>query len=167
MAFVQSVGVDVEEFVAANFDAVRRALTVALNDPLRAEDLAQEAFAKAWRRWPQVSMMERPVAWVYVVAMNGMRREFRRAVRREAAVPDNAAPSQPDHAHTVVTSVTLHTALAELAPRQRTAVVLRYLADLTVPEVAKAMGCAEGTVKSTLHSALAHLQVELTEKGEP
>jgi RNA polymerase sigma-70 factor (ECF subfamily) len=167
VAFVQSVAVDVEEFVAANFDSVRRALTVALNDPSRAEDLAQEAFAKAWRRWPAVSMMERPVAWVYVVAMNRVRREFRRELGREAAIREEPVSSLADHAHAVVTSVTLHTALAELAPRQRAAVVLRYLADLTVPEVAKAMGCAEGTVKSTLHSALSRLQVELTEKGEP
>ncbi len=154
--------VDVEQFVVANFEPVRRALTVALGNPDRAEDLAQEAFAQAWRRWASVSTMDRPVTWVYVVAMNRARREFRRQERRDH-VTGYAAPATTDTEGNVVTSVALHTAIEHLPPRQRAAVVLRYLADLTVPEVARAMDCAEGTVKSTLHSALERLHIELEE----
>jgi RNA polymerase sigma factor (sigma-70 family) len=58
-------------------------------------------------------------------------------------------------------------ALEQLAPRQRAAVVLRYLGDLSVAEVARAMGCAEGTIKSTLHTALARLRVDLDEEHQP
>jgi RNA polymerase sigma-70 factor (ECF subfamily) len=164
------VGVNVEEFISANYERVRRALTVALNDPARAEELTQEAFAQAWRRWHSVAEMERPVAWVYVVAMNRMRREFGREQRREAIAERMVRPAAamtPDPAQAVVTSLTLQSALRDLSTRQRAAVVLHYLADLTVPEVAAAMRCAEGTVKSTLHTALARLQIELVKDEEP
>ena len=53
-------------------------------------------------------------------------------------------------------------ALARLSPRQRCAIVLRYYADLPVADVAEAMGCAPGTVKATLHTALERLQVRMS-----
>jgi RNA polymerase sigma-70 factor (ECF subfamily) len=64
----------------------------------------------------------------------------------------------------VVTRVSVRDAIATLAPRQRQAVVLRYLADLPVRDVAEAMGCAEGTVKATLHQALRAMRIELEDK---
>jgi RNA polymerase sigma factor (sigma-70 family) len=63
----------------------------------------------------------------------------------------------------VATSLSLRTSLAALPVRQRQAVVLRFLADLSIDEVAQAMQCAPGTVKSTVHAALARLRVELDE----
>jgi RNA polymerase sigma factor (sigma-70 family) len=53
-----------------------------------------------------------------------------------------------------------------LPARQRAVVVLRFLADLSTADVADALRCAEGTVKSTLHSALAHLRVEMDEQED-
>lgn len=151
-----------ESFVAANFEPVRRALALALGDPDRAEDLAQEAFARAFGRWAAVSAMERPVAWVYVVALNHARRDLRQEHRPWPWPPPVAAAvAEVDTAGAVTTSVSLASALALLPVRQRTAVVLRYLADLTNAQVAEAMGCAEGTVKATIHAALAHLRIEL------
>jgi RNA polymerase sigma factor (sigma-70 family) len=61
----------------------------------------------------------------------------------------------------VTVSISLASALATLPARQRTAVVLRFLADLSVAEIAEAMGCAEGTVKSTLHSALDRMRLRV------
>jgi RNA polymerase sigma-70 factor (ECF subfamily) len=151
---------DFQAFLLAHYEPVRRAIALALGDLQRAEDVTQEAFARAYRRWASVSVMERPVAWVYVVAMNQARRDLRREHR-----PAMAMPAEPtgDVAGSVATAVTLETALKALAPRQRAAVVLRYLADLSTAQVADAMGCAEGTVKSTLHTALSHLRIELEE----
>ena len=57
-------------------------------------------------------------------------------------------------------------AITTLPPRQREAVVLRYLADLPLADVAEAMGCALGTVKATLHQALGSLRVELEEDDD-
>jgi RNA polymerase sigma-70 factor (ECF subfamily) len=151
---------DFQGFLLAHYEPVRRAIALALGDLQRAEDVTQEAFARAYRRWASVSVMERPVAWVYVVAMNQARRDLRREHR-----PAETVPTEPtgDVAGTVAIGVTLDTALKALAPRQRAAVVLRYLADLSTAQVADAMGCAEGTVKSTLHTALSHLRIELEE----
>ena len=56
--------------------------------------------------------------------------------------------------------------IAQLPDRQRIAVVLRYLADLPIADVATAMGCAQGTVKSTLHTALTRLRVSLADAEE-
>jgi RNA polymerase sigma-70 factor (ECF subfamily) len=152
-----------EGFLAANYEPVRRALSLALCDPRRAEDVVQEAFARAFTRWSSVSAMERPVAWVYVVAMNQARRDLRREQRRARPA---VAVAPPDMAGGVATSVSLTTALASLSPRQRTAVVLRFLADLSMGQVAEAMGCAEGTVKSTIHAALGRLRIEMEEDDQ-
>jgi DNA-directed RNA polymerase specialized sigma24 family protein len=63
--------------------------------------------------------------------------------------------------------VSVRDALDVLAPRQRVAIVLRYLGDLQVAEVAKAMGCSEGTAKATLHTALAKLRTHLGPMERP
>jgi RNA polymerase sigma-70 factor (ECF subfamily) len=151
---------DFDAFLLAHYEPVRRGVALALGDLGRAEDVTQEAFARAFRRWRSVSAMDHPVGWVYVVAMNQARHDLRRE-QRPAARPGVEAPT--DTAGAVATAVALETALKTLAPRQRAVVVLRYLADLPTAQVAEAMGCAEGTVKSTLHTALAHLRLEMEE----
>jgi RNA polymerase sigma-70 factor (ECF subfamily) len=150
---------DFEEFFQIHYAEVLRAVALAINDRDRAEDVVQEAFARAFRRWRTVSQMDRPVGWVYVVALNAERSRWRRAgqaVDDPGAIDTGADPSGP-----VVTTIVVRAAIAKLAPRQRAAVVLRFLADLTVPEIARAMGCADGTVKATLHQALRNLRVDL------
>jgi RNA polymerase sigma-70 factor (ECF subfamily) len=150
---------DFEAFFEDHYPAVLRAVTLAINDAGRAEDVTQEAFARAYRRWRTVSAMERPVGWVYVVALNAERSRW----RRERSAPEDGAPASvvADPAGPVVTTVVMRDALTKLSPRQRTAVVLRFLADLSVADIARVMGCAEGTVKATLHQALRNLRVDL------
>ena len=159
-----TVNPDFEAFFAEHHQAVVRALTLALADRARAEDAAQDAFAKAYRQWKRVAMMDRPVAWVYVVALNGARKDLRRD--RAAPAPDLTGPAA-DHAAASAVKVSVRDALDVLAPRQRVAVVLRYLGDLQVSEVAKAMGCSEGTAKATLHTALAKLRTHLGPPDAP
>ena len=67
----------------------------------------------------------------------------------------------PDVAGGVLRTIVVRDALDRLPPRQRAAVVLRYLGDLTVADIAEVMACAEGTVKATLHQALRNLRVDL------
>lgn len=104
--------------------------------------------------------MDRPDGWVYVVAMNQLRDHWRRTDRRrdrEADLGDSAA----DNTGGVATRLSVRDAIAVLPARQRQAVVLRYLADLPLADVADAMGCAIGTVKATLHQALQTMRVDL------
>ncbi|MGO9873912.1 MAG: RNA polymerase sigma factor [Acidimicrobiia bacterium] len=155
---------DFEEFFAQHYSPVRRALTLALGSAELADDAAQEAFIRACVRWSRVHSMPRPAAWVYVTATNIARDHLRRAGRREHLESCKGLPeSVRDVAIGAAVGVDIREALATLAPRQRMAIVLRYLADLTNEEVANAMGCSVGTVKSTLSSALSGLRLELEE----
>ena len=158
---------DFEQFFDEHYGATVRALALAIGDRDRAEDWVQDAFAKAYRRWGRVSAMDRPAAWIYVVALNAERKEWardeRRALRASRRLDGSAEPS-PDVATSTTDALDVRSALRALTDRQRTAVVLRYLADLTIVDIARVMGCAEGTVKATLHQSLAKLRVELAEE---
>jgi RNA polymerase sigma-70 factor (ECF subfamily) len=155
---------DFEAFFDEHYGAVLRSVALAINDAGRAEDLTQEAFARAFRHWAKVARLDRPVAWVYVVALNAERSRWRREQR--APLPDRAAVAVPDTASTVVHTIVVREALDRLPPRQRAAIVLRYLGDLTVADIASVMRCAEGTVKATLHRARANLRVDLDGSDE-
>jgi RNA polymerase sigma factor (sigma-70 family) len=149
-----------EAFYDEHYDSVRRSLSAAFRDSLLAEEAAQEAFTRAYMHWRRVSQMDRPDGWVYVVAVRVATR------RRPHLGMRDLRRSELDIADGVVTHEMLRTAIERLPERQRLAIVLRYLADLPVDDVAAAMGCAAGTVKSTLHAALAHLHVDLDDENE-
>jgi RNA polymerase sigma-70 factor (ECF subfamily) len=155
----------VDEFAAfyrEHYGAVVRTVALALGDRARAEEATQEAFTRAFRRWRSVREMERPRAWVTVVAIRAERRALARAPRTQHLDDASARPAV-DQSSAVVTRVDLGQAVDRLTARQRAVVVLRYLADLPVADVARALGCAEGTVKATLHQSLAKLRVDLEE----
>jgi RNA polymerase sigma-70 factor (ECF subfamily) len=151
------------------YDASYRRLVVQLyaicGDLADAEDAVQEAFVTALRKRRELARVDNPEAWVRVVAVNNLRGGWRHAsvVRRyQGRVPGPGAPVEvgPEH-------VAIVRALAEVDPDQRRAVVLHYLADLSVSEVAAELGVPEGTVKSRLARARARLADLLGEKEEP
>jgi len=152
-----------EDFFREHYPQVRSALILALGSVEAAEDATQEAFVRACVRWTQVRGMERPAAWVYVTAVNAARDEHRRMNHRSRR-QDHVGGGSVDEIGQAVDRLDIVVALESLAPRQRTAIVLRYLASLRNDEVAQAMKCSVGTVKSTLHSALKKLRVELEEE---
>ncbi|MDQ1447872.1 MAG: hypothetical protein QOC79_843 [Actinomycetota bacterium] len=149
-----------EEFFVERYGEVVRCMRLVVGDSTRAEEFAEEAFVRAFRHWSRVSRLDRPVAWVYVVACN----EARRGWRHEQRSPKWSARERPvveDPARRVATVLDLHVALNLWGARPRAAVVLRYFADLPLAEIAAVMGCATGTVKATLHQALDRLRIEL------
>jgi RNA polymerase sigma factor (sigma-70 family) len=154
---------DFDEFFFEHYARVVRSLRLAGGDADESEDAAQEAFSKAMTRWGSVSMMDRPATWVYVAAVRELRRRAGRRTR--AAYESTPVEAAPDPADGIVAADEIERALVKLAPRQRMAVALRFHADLTVPEVGRAMRCSEGTVKSTLHTALERLRVDLGDRG--
>jgi RNA polymerase sigma factor (sigma-70 family) len=158
---------DFDEFFAEHYPRVVGSLLLACGTSSDVEDAAQEAFAKAMLRWRSVSQMHRPATWVYVVAVRELRRRLSRGRDLAGAVDDADALGDtgvPDIADVVVDGALVAGALASLAPRQRLAVVLRFHADLKVNDIARAMRCSEGTVKASLHAALAHLRVHLVDQ---
>ena len=148
------------DWYAREFPRVRAALALATGDTGLAEEAAAEAFARALARWSRLSRGGTPTGWVYTVALNQVRSRFRRlATERRWLARQRAGhvapPPEPDPA--------LWDAVARLGPRARTAVALRYVADLSEAEVAEAMGLTRGAVASTLHKARARLAVLLSD----
>lgn len=122
-------------------------------DLQEAQDVVQEAFVRGLSRDGRLAAMDNPEAWLRTVAVNIARSRWRRRqvmegflLRRAVDQPVPVPGMSEDH-------VALVTALRELPIAQREAVVLHYLADQPVDEIATALGVAPGTVKSRLHRA--------------
>ena len=137
--------------------------TLASGDRELGHEIAAESLARALERWDRVSRMASPGGWAYRVGLNLLRRHHRRMTSERRAFgrispPAEAAIELPSD------SVELWAAVASLPPRERAAVVLRYCAGMTEPEIAGVLGVAAGTVSSTLNHARARLRSAL---GEP
>jgi RNA polymerase sigma-70 factor (ECF subfamily) len=131
-----------------------------------AEDVAQEAFVRAYRAWSRIAAYERPDSWVRTVAANlaasrGRRlaAEARALMRLRSRRTDIAPDPLPEDADS------FWAAVRRLPRRQGEAVALRYYSDFSVTQIAEAMRCAEGTVKAHLHSARQHLADALRPEG--
>jgi RNA polymerase sigma factor (sigma-70 family) len=138
-------------------------LTLYCGDPLVAEELAQETLVRLLDRWGQVQHMASPAAWAHRVAINLANSRFRRlrAERRaRQRLEGHAVRAQSDDMHGVdmAAHIAVREAVSRLPKRQRTALVLRYYADLPVTEVATLMECSPGTVKSLTHHAIGALR---------
>ncbi len=126
-----------------------------VGDRSTAEDIAQESLSRAYQQWSKVSGYRQ--AWVARVAGNLAVDHVRR--RR----PQLRAGLLPASEASLTERVDLHRALLELPKRQRDAVVLRYIADLSEADVAALLGCSPGTVKSHLSRGASRLRLILTD----
>lgn len=148
-----------EAFVAVEHSRVIGLLVLYTDDRGVAEELAQDAIVRLCQHWPRVSGMENPRAWLSRVAINLARSWFRRrGVERRANRRHGLPDPVPDTDDDVAATMAVRAAVAALPPRQRTVVALRFYAGLSVAETATAMRCAEGTVKSLTHKAMAALR---------
>lgn len=131
-----------------------------------AEELAQDTLVRVHEHWDRVRAMDNPGGWAYAVGLNLARSWWRRrhAERRALARLGRPTLEAPPEEPTDV--VALRTAVAALPIRQRTAVLLRYFADLSVTETAGHMHCAEGTVKSLTSQAIATLRPRFEEPDD-
>src|SRR6188472_3420617 len=93
---------DFAEFFDSNYGRVLRSVRLVVVDWQLAEDRTQEAFARAFRSWARVAEMERPVTWVYVVALNAERRRWAREPIESSIDPPEQV--SPDVAGSVATS---------------------------------------------------------------
>ena len=153
---------DFDTYYEASYDRVRRAMTLAFRDPDFAEEITQEAFFQTLRRWKRISQLDHPEGWTMIAALNKGRDDHRRRVRQTTKYELLAGSSTTDLKETHVDARIMVTELLEgLGDRQREALLLRYVSQLTIPEIAKVMGCAEGTVKATLHAAIAKASLQV------
>ena len=122
-----------------------------------AEDIVQEALARAWERRTQYDPGRGSLgAWLLSITADQAYKSWRWSLRHDRPIP---APAPADD--TTVELLDLDRALRKLSKRQRLAVDSYYFAGLTVEEVASVMGCSTGTVKSTLSDARAALRRDL------
>lgn len=126
-------------------------------DRCRAEDSTAEAFVKAYERWNSVLDMKHPEAWVAKVAINHARSRWRR-LRRET-LSSTSPERQAQEVELLDGVVWQH--VAELPPRQRAAVVLKYVYGYTQRDVANELNVASGTVAATLSTARSQLRRQM------
>lgn len=149
------------EYVAARLDMMRRTAYLLCGDWHTADDLVSTALVKLFRHWRRLSTMDNPDAYVRRVLLRSWLDERRRPWRREQAdlLPDRA--SGLSEADGVADRLTILALLAELPPRRRAVLVLRYFCDLSVEETAAELGCSTGTVKSQTAKAIETLRTRL------
>ncbi len=144
-----------EEFYRQQHDTLLRAVVYALEDRELGLEATDEAFTRAFERWDAVRTMANPAGWVFRVAVNfGSNRLKRRGLEQRKAAP--VTRDLPDIEG--VGDPALARALLRLPVDQRTVVVLRFHLDWSTDEIAAALDCAPGTVKSRLHRALRRLE---------
>jgi RNA polymerase sigma-70 factor (ECF subfamily) len=131
-------------------------VSAAIGDADAGREAVDEALVRAFERWDKVSSMSSPAGWTYRVALNvARRRARRRAMERRLLRRPPVAGSVPGP------TGELWAIVAQLPVRQRTAVLLRHVGQLTEREIAEVMGIARGTVSSTLRSAYQRLGVAI------
>jgi RNA polymerase sigma-70 factor, ECF subfamily len=130
-----------------------------------AQDIAQEAFARAWQRWGSVSECNSPEAWVRHVASNLATSRWRRDRTARAAVRHLA--SQQCVPELSANTVALVAGLRTLPERQRLVLVLHYLADMPIDQIAADIGSPVGSVKAWLSRGRAALAEAMSESAAP
>lgn len=151
-------GADFEEFYQAAYAPLVGQLLAVTGSVEQAEDVVQEAFARAMARWSQIAAYEVPALWVRRVAINLALNELRRARRRMKALLrlDAMRPQvQLSAESTGVVEI-----LRRVPLNQRPVLLLHCVLDLPIEEVARQLGLTEGTVRGRLARARARLAAQ-------
>ncbi len=145
---------DFDRFFADHYRRTLGVVFVLTGSVARAEDAVHEAVARAWERRARIERLDR---WILTTAMNLARNRWRN-LRREvvqAATPTGLAPDSDNF------SLDVRRAIARLPLRQRQAVVLHYVLDLPVAEIADFLALSPGGVKHALFRGRASLAAAL------
>jgi RNA polymerase sigma-70 factor (ECF subfamily) len=140
-----------EDFYEREFPAVVGLAYALSGSRSGAEDLAQEAFLAAHRRWDRVGTYERADVWVRRVVANLSVSTFRRRMVEAAAYARVTLGTSEALPELSADDVEFWRAVRSLPRRQSQVIALHYLEDLPVAEIASILGTAEGTVKKHLH----------------
>jgi RNA polymerase sigma-70 factor (sigma-E family) len=160
---VRVAGPGFDEWATARVPALLRFGYLVTGSTDAAEEAVQTALTQALTSWDKVSRAGDPDRYVRRMIANAHISGWRAFGRRVSPVAE--VREHTDLAYDPSESVARHDAVwrvcRALPERQRAAVVLRFYEDLDYPEIAATLGCAEATVRSYVHRALAALRVEL------
>jgi RNA polymerase sigma factor (sigma-70 family) len=146
-----------QRFLEAHRDAVWR-LLVASVGPTEAEDCFQETFISALRAYPRLRPNSDLRAWVLTIAHRKALDAHRGRARRPLAVGEIDVLAGGETHPSIEGDAGLWAAVGRLPQRQRSAVVLRYVADLPHRDIAAAIGCSEEAARRSLHEGLTKLR---------
>ena len=152
-----------QSFVTGRWPRLMRTAFLLTGEQHAAEDLVQTTLEQVYVAWRRVGSADEPEAYVRRVMVNAHARKHRRRLREFLAPKDDSGlvrevPDTGDRIAQADDRGVLLAALAQLPPRQREAVVLRYWEDLTEAQTAEAMGCSVGAVKSNAAKGIAKLR---------
>ena len=154
-----------ETFYRNEYRAMLGIALALASDRSSAEDLVQEAFISAHRRWDEVSQYDSPQAWVRRALINRAT-SLRRRVAAEFRAVARMGPPPPALPDLSSETVGVWKEVHELPRRQQQAVALHYVGQLSMTEIADVMGCSQGAVKSHLHRARETLKDSLAPWSE-
>jgi RNA polymerase sigma-70 factor (ECF subfamily) len=155
---------DFAAFYEANYERLVVQLFAVTGNLQDAQDVVQEAFARAFVRWPRLHAYDLPAAWVRRVAFHLALQGLRRARRTLGLSGRPDLPSEPTQL--AADQRELVDALGRLPVRYRQVLALHYLADLPVEQIAGDLALPVGTVKSRLARARQRLAAQLAEGKE-
>ena len=147
------------EYATAQLPALRRLAHRLCGDPHRADDIVQIALTRLYTRWELACDADNIDAYTRAIVVRSFLNEQRRRWARTWLVGrPTDLPLPSSEAADVETRDVVRRALDRVPPRQRAVLVLRFLHDLPVAEVAAALGCSEATVKSQTRHGLTRLR---------
>ena len=155
-----------EQFVDLRQRALQRTGWLLTGDWALAEDLVQTALARTWPRWDRITRRDDPEVYVRRVMVNTWASWSRRKWRGERPhgdLPDRAGAG--DLAGEAVERMAVRSVLGQLTSRQRAVLALRVFDDMSEAQTAEILGCAVGTVKSTMSQALERLRADQSLAG--
>jgi RNA polymerase sigma-70 factor, ECF subfamily len=154
-------GQDFDDFFRDVYPRACRAARRASGNDTVAEDAALEALTRAFVRWPKVHDLPYRDAWVIRVAINEALGQIRSAARKSARLAHVGRDASECPVDAMTSRLAVAAAIQQLPRRQRQAVELRYLADLSENDTAALLGVSNGALKSHLHRAAKSLRLVL------
>ncbi|MEP9361615.1 SigE family RNA polymerase sigma factor [Nocardioides sp. CN2-186] len=150
-----------EEYAEVGWPSLYRYAYLLVGNHADAEDLAQQTLLKAYRSWDRIGRADVPAAYLRRMLTNTYLSSRRPKARRLELLTDELPEPRAVAAGGPEDRMVLWPHVQSLPPRQRAVVVLRYYEDLGEQEIADALGCSRGTVKSTAHHALKALRAAI------
>jgi RNA polymerase sigma-70 factor (sigma-E family) len=150
-----------DEYAASAWAWLYRCSYLLAGNHADAEDLAQQTLLQAYRSWTKVRKADQPTAYVRRMLTNLYLSERRPKARRLELLTDAPPEPRPVPSAGPEDRMVLWPHVASLPPRQRAVIVLRYYEQLSEREIADALGCSTGNVKSTAHRALQSLRAAI------
>ncbi|HEV2888433.1 MAG TPA: SigE family RNA polymerase sigma factor [Jatrophihabitans sp.] len=154
-------------FVRSHSTALLRSAYLLTGDRASAEDLVQDTFLRLFPRWSRVVAADVPLAYVRRSMMNNFLNSRRRAGHEVllAELPERGY--DPDLAGPLSDRELVRGLLADLPPKQRAVLVLRFYDDLSDAQIAAELGCRQGTVRSIVSRSLGVLRAETERRPRP